>query len=280
MQNTQVQSPPVFVPTDILARSPDRLRSEFRSADSSDAATRDVDLKKASQEFESIFIAYLLKVMRNTIEESGLTEGGFGKEIYTELFDQEMSRSIAQHGALGISDLLYRRLLAQAPVKEHDTAARPGEKSAEPNPVPVSPPRQEVPEGPDSEVPDFKLPLQAPMSSVYGIRRDPFSHQRRFHKGIDLAAPAGTEVRAAKGGEVQFAGYERGYGNSVILRHPEGFQTRYAHLGATQVKAGDVVADEQVLGVVGSTGHTTGPHLHFEVIRNGEPVDPRAAMTE
>ncbi|HYK88161.1 MAG TPA: M23 family metallopeptidase [Acidobacteriota bacterium] len=276
MQDISVQNQPALVPTDLLNRSADRLQNRMRAAEAADPAKRDTELKKASQEFESIFIAYLLKVMRDTIEESGLTEGGFGKGIYTELFDQEMSRGIAQHGALGISDLIYKTL-SQAP-----GSGGVGKSEAPHSQIPSTdvPVQKSAVEEIDPGIPDFKLPVQAPLSSGYGVRRDPFSHRLGLHKGIDLAAPAGTEVRAAKGGEVIFAGYEHGYGNSVVLQHPEGFQTRYAHLGAAGVKVGDVVVDEQVLGIVGNTGHSTGAHLHFEVIRRGEQIDPVEAMAE
>jgi murein DD-endopeptidase MepM/ murein hydrolase activator NlpD len=280
MQNLPVQGLPVFVPTDILTRSPDTLQNQLRAANVADAARRDSELKKASQEFESIFIAYLLKVMRDTIEESGLTEGGFGKGIYTELFDQEMSRGVAQHGALGIADMIYKRLSAVAPVPGAEGVTKPGAEGS-PNPSPTFPSPLESPSKElESEIPDFKLPVQGPVSSGFGVRTDPFSHQPRLHQGIDIAAPAGMEVRAARGGEVVFAGLDRNYGNTVVIQHAEGFQTRYAHLGATSVKAGDIVSDEQLLGVVGSTGHSTGPHLHFEVSRYGERIDPRPAMAE
>jgi murein DD-endopeptidase MepM/ murein hydrolase activator NlpD len=102
----------------------------------------------------------------------------------------------------------------------------------------------------------------------------------RFHKGLDLAAPEGTPVRAALGGEVVYAGYDGSYGNTVVIRHGDGLQTRYAHLEATDVKRGDLVTQEQVLGKVGSTGHSTGPHLHFEVIRDGERIDPGQALAD
>ncbi len=278
MQDFSVQGQPVIVPADILNRSADRLQMQLRAADGADSAKRDAALKNASKEFESIFIAYLLKVMRETIEESGLTEPGTGKEIYTELFDQEMSRGIARHGALGIADLIYRHLAAQAP---------PAESGVKPEKEQSKTTSQVLPQSQDDSsrdlepvIPDFRLPLQAPVTSGYGIRRDPFSHRLRLHRGIDIAAPAGTEIRAARGGTVVFAGYDQGYGNSVVVQHPEGFQTRYAHLGSASVKAGDPVASDQVLGVVGNTGHSTGPHLHFEVIRNGERIDPGETMAE
>ncbi len=278
MQNFPVQGQPAVVPADILNRSAERLQTQIRSARAAESAERDSELKNASQEFESIFIAYLLKIMRETIEKSGLTEEGFGKDVYTELFDQEVSRAIARHGALGIADLIYQRLSAQASSANSTGDAKP--ETAEPN-TPSQLPPSPGNDSPDGQaIPDFKLPLQAPVSSEFGTRRDPFSHLPRVHKGIDLAAPAGTEVCAAQAGTVVFAGYDRGYGNSVVVQHPEGYQTRYAHLGSTSVKAGDVVENEQVLGVVGNTGHSAGVHLHFEVIRNGEQIDPREAMAE
>ncbi len=280
MQNfpVQSQSRPAVIPLDVLNRSAEHLQTQLRSAGASESAKRDAELKSAAQEFESIFTAYLLKIMRETIEKSGLTEEGFGKDVYTELFDQEVSRGIARHGALGIADLIYRQLSAQTSSANPTGDAKP--ESLEPNtPSQLLPsPGSGSPDG--QAIPDFKLPLQAPVSSEFGVRRDPFSHLPRAHKGIDLAAPAGTEVRAAQAGTVVFAGYDRGYGNSVVVQHPEGYQTRYAHLGSISVKAGDIVVDEQALGVVGNTGHSAGMHLHFEVIRNGEQINPREAMAE
>ena len=91
---------------------------------------------------------------------------------------------------------------------------------------------------------------------------------------LDLAAPEGMKVAAALPGKVISAGYQRGYGRTVLLQHSGGLQTRYAHLGSINVKAGDGVASEETLGTVGNTGRSTSPHLHFEVIRMGEPVDP------
>jgi murein DD-endopeptidase MepM/ murein hydrolase activator NlpD len=270
MQNLPVQG--VLLHTDLLvSRTPDRLQTQLQAARRGDAGERDSALKKASCEFESIFIAYLLKVMRDTIEESGLTEGGLGKGIYTELFDQEVSRGMAEHGALGIADLVYKQLSARIP--DPGTAT---DSSRAPSMVtPRS--EKETATVPGADVPDFNLPLRAPVSSKFGIRTDPFTRRPGIHKGIDLAAPVGTEVRAAKGGVVLSAGPDRGFGNSVVIQHTEGYQTRYAHLGSISVKAGETVEDEQPLGTVGSTGHSTGPHLHFEVIRYGVQINPGVA---
>jgi murein DD-endopeptidase MepM/ murein hydrolase activator NlpD len=272
------------VPTN-LPPSGSGLDVKVRAALNSGADKQKSELKKASEEFEAVFIAYLLKVMRETIEESGLTEGGFGKTIYTEIFDQEVSVSMAKRGALGISDMLYRDLSAKAlnnaqpgeakpkgspeedPGTQHSSGHSDGSVVARPTPG-VSEP----------DITDLQLPVRAPISSGFGLRRDPFSHQVRFHKGLDLAAPRGMKVVSALPGTVISAGYQSGYGNSVVIQHTGGLQTRYGHLDKVNVKAGDVVASEEVLGTVGNTGRSTGPHLHFEVIRLGKQVDPASEL--
>lgn len=114
----------------------------------------------------------------------------------------------------------------------------------------------------------------ARMSSNFGNRRDPFTGRRAFHAGIDFPSPTGTTVTAAGGGKVTFAGRKSGYGNVVEISHPDGLMTRYAHLSAIMVKKGENVAAGSTIARVGSTGRSTGPHLHFEVRRAGEPLDP------
>ena len=94
------------------------------------------------------------------------------------------------------------------------------------------------------------------------------------HPGFDLAATTGSPVTAAAGGTVVQAGPAGTYGNLVTVRHENGFETRYAHLSAVDVHVGDVVEAGTDLGKVGSTGYSTGPHLHFEVRHDGKPIDP------
>ena len=110
--------------------------------------------------------------------------------------------------------------------------------------------------------------------SGYGMRIHPVHGDQRMHHGIDLDAPAGTPVAAISDGIVTFAGERGGYGNLVVIDHGGGFETRYAHQEHLSVTEGDLVRAGDVLGAVGSTGVSTGPHLHFEVRRDGESVDP------
>ncbi|MBW3621330.1 MAG: peptidoglycan DD-metalloendopeptidase family protein [Actinobacteria bacterium] len=120
----------------------------------------------------------------------------------------------------------------------------------------------------------LRLPVAAPMSSGFGPRVHPVTGQYRLHAGIDLAAPAGTPIGAAAAGTVTFAGVRGGYGNLVIVDHGDGTETRYAHQDTIAVTAGQRVGVGDLLGTVGSTGQSTGPHLHLELRRDGQPVDP------
>nr|HET7858528.1 M23 family metallopeptidase [Caldimonas sp.] len=121
-----------------------------------------------------------------------------------------------------------------------------------------------------------RLPIAgAELTSTFGNRADPFAHTHAFHAGIDLAAPRGTPIASAAGGIVAFAGFRRDYGWVVEIDHGNGLSTRYAHASELLVRAGEVVAPGDRIAMVGSTGRSTGPHLHFEVLRAGDHVDPR-----
>ncbi len=112
------------------------------------------------------------------------------------------------------------------------------------------------------------------ISSWYGGRPDPFSGGREFHTGIDISAPTGTRVSSTGDGIVLFAGVQSGYGYTVIVSHGYGIATRYAHLSAMMVRVGQPVKMGDTIGLVGNTGRSTGPHLHYEVIVDGRPVNP------
>jgi len=119
----------------------------------------------------------------------------------------------------------------------------------------------------------FVRPVAGPVSSLFGWR-DISVAGNRFHGGVDLVADVGTPVVAARGGRVGFAGWSGAYGYTVFLEHEAGWQTRYAHLSRIDVRVGDLVRQGAVLGAIGSTGASTGPHLHFEVRFEGRALDP------
>ncbi|MBQ0745454.1 MAG: M23 family metallopeptidase [Marinobacter sp.] len=112
------------------------------------------------------------------------------------------------------------------------------------------------------------------LSSRYGYRSDPFTGKRTWHAGVDLAGKDGSDIISVAGGVVSYAGERYGYGNLVEIDHGDGLITRYAHCKTIKVNVGDVIQKGQVLALMGSTGRSTGPHVHFEVMRNGKSENP------
>ncbi|MBM4197924.1 MAG: M23 family metallopeptidase [Gammaproteobacteria bacterium] len=124
------------------------------------------------------------------------------------------------------------------------------------------------------------LPSRMPVagsriSSGFGRRIDPITGRWARHTGIDFPAPSGTPIVASAGGRVSFAGYRPAYGYSIDIDHGNGLKTRYAHAKRLNVRRGELVLPGQTIGQVGSTGRSTGAHLHFEVLRQGQAVEPR-----
>lgn len=119
------------------------------------------------------------------------------------------------------------------------------------------------------------MPVQGRITSTFGMRMHPLLHYKRMHKGLDIAAPSGSPIRAAAAGTVIFAGRAGGYGNLMKIRHSSGYVTVYGHMSKFAVRAGAHVDRGQRIGSVGSTGISTGPHVHYEVQRNGRAINPQ-----
>lgn len=120
------------------------------------------------------------------------------------------------------------------------------------------------------------LPVQKGwLSSHFGYRADPFTGRKTFHHGVDIAGKKGTNVVAVASGIVTFSGEKSGYGNLVEIDHGVGYITRYGHNHKILVKTGQLIKQNQTIAKMGSTGRSTGPHVHFEVIKNGRKVNPR-----
>lgn len=113
------------------------------------------------------------------------------------------------------------------------------------------------------------------VASGWGFRVHPIYHTRKFHYGMDFSAKTGTDVFATGNAKVVYSGWRQGYGNMVMLDHGYGYQTLYAHLFKSLVRVGQKVQRGDIIGLVGNTGASVGPHLHYEVHRDGRPVDPR-----
>ncbi|NOZ10661.1 MAG: M23 family metallopeptidase [Gammaproteobacteria bacterium] len=116
------------------------------------------------------------------------------------------------------------------------------------------------------------------VSSAFGYRQDPFTGRRASHKGVDIANRRGAPVKALASGVVTHAGKKRGYGMVVEVNHGNGYMTRYAHTSANLVKMGDKIEKGQKIALVGSSGRSTGPHLHFEILHNGRAINPRTYL--
>ena len=121
----------------------------------------------------------------------------------------------------------------------------------------------------------FIWPVRGQISSPFGYRTNPFSGQRTFHAAIDIVVNRGTVVKATREGKVADTGYNAVFGNYVIIRHADGYQSLYAHLDSILAKKGTSVNQGETIGRSGNTGQSTGPHLHFAIFRNGQAVDPR-----
>ena len=122
----------------------------------------------------------------------------------------------------------------------------------------------------------FNIPRTAQVSSRYGMRKDPLNGDLRMHAGIDLPKPHGSPVMSSGAGRVVFAGRNGGYGNMVEINHGGGMSTRYGHLSSIEVLRSSFVEGGQLIGRVGSTGRSTGSHLHYELRINGRAVDPQS----
>ena len=276
---------PLGVPTS----APDRLTSLDR-AGATPGAQRE-QLGELAAQFESMLMLEMIKQMRKSLLDEQAEGEGLGNETYSSTIDSELATHLAKAGGLGLTPTLvdaWER--QQAAVRPGTTLTRPeglplaaGESPAAlptvtAAKVSVVRPAASTPIAPMAGTaaaePGLSLEMAGRVSSAYGWRSDPFKGQAKFHGGIDLAARYGTQVPAAAAGTVVSAGEQGAYGLTVVVRHQNGFESRYAHLASLDVKAGDSVTQGQQVGRVGSTGRSTGPHLHFEVTQAGRRVDP------
>lgn len=190
-----------------------------------------------------LFARILVKELRSSLPEGGWLGGG-DFQVFETLLDEQLSAALA-------------------PALERSFTKG---RNAGP---PRSAPALRGSAGP--------LEGKGTVSSGFGLRVDPLDGTHRHHDGVDIAAPRGTPIRAARAGRVVRAESADGYGKLVVLDHGAGLETRYAHCESIEVRAGDQVAAGALLGRVGDSGRATGPHLHFEVRRDGQPVDPHRA---
>lgn len=244
------------------------------SATSPEPPSQAEQAKTAAKQLEAFFLRQLLAEARP--QGGGGIDGGFAGDTFKQMLDEALADKMSGAGGLGMATLFESHLDGSAKIAA--TSARGPELA--PGMHGPALPFAAIPDpsnlGPElGGAPRFALPVAGRATSGYGERIDPIHHTASLHPGFDLAAPTGTKVGAARGGDVVHAGPAGTYGNLVIVRHEDGFETRYAHLSEVHVKKGDRVETGTDIGAVGSTGHSTGPHLHFEIRRQGKALDPK-----
>jgi murein DD-endopeptidase MepM/ murein hydrolase activator NlpD len=236
------------------------------------------EVRRLAQEFEAVLLTQILKDMRRTMVDEQDDTPEFG--AMTDTVDVEFGRTLSAAGGFGLSERLLQGLATLSGAGPAASPWQPAEidsalRAVEPAGHVLAPEAMvggapTVPGGAVADAAD----LPGPITSGFGWRRDPLSGAPGFHAGVDVGMAYGREVRAVAGGRVTFAGERGGYGLMVTVAHGDGRETRYAHLASQDVREGDVVGADQILGRSGSSGRATGPHLHFEMLVDGVAVNP------
>jgi len=228
------------------------------------ARLRGKNPEEVAREFEAILFTQMISAMRKTVPQSDLLEASPDRQMLDGAFDQEIARSLVARGDLGVAKEIAAQLRGRTPAASSSSAAA------------VAPSSGAEAVGRAS----LASPLAEPtrVASGFGTRIDPIDGEPAFHAGIDLEAPLGADVRAVAAGKVVFSGERGRAGNLVEVEHADGSVSSYAHLDQRLVSEGAAVAAGTLLGTVGSTGRTTGPHLHFAVTRDGAAIDPSGLL--
>lgn len=233
-------------------------------ASGSSASPDAKEIRALAAQFESLLIGTMLKEMREASDDQSRTASE-NAPLFGSI-DTELALALSRAGGFGLAENLKAAFARQtAPQSTHapELAVTTDLPVVAPMTLPIAAQRDF----------DYSAP-SGRVSSAFGWRKDPIRGEAAFHHGTDIAMPVGQEVRVAAAGRVTFAGSQGGYGLTVVVQHADGLETRYAHLSAVLVEAGDQVSKGQAVAKSGNTGKSTGPHLHFEVRRNGQSVDP------
>ena len=239
------------------------------------------EIKRLAQQFEALLLTQMMREMRRSMIDDDAGNEGFGSDALLDTANIEFGTSMSQAGGLGLGNQLLATFERQIAALEHRVQgpAAPGQSVTRvtepllPSSTPLLPAPMPLMREPRPAASPHDVASGA-VSSAFGWRRDPLDGTARFHAGVDLAVAYGQDVKSAAGGVVSFAGTKDGYGQTVVIDHGGGRQTRYAHLSQPLVKAGDTVSEGQVVARSGNSGRSTGPHLHFEMLVNGRAVDP------
>jgi murein DD-endopeptidase MepM/ murein hydrolase activator NlpD len=232
-----------------------------------------MDLEEAARQFEGYMTQVLIREMRKTVPDGLFTSSAM--DVFSDVLDEELSGRISNSGQLGLAQQLLGGLTGEgkAPVSGlHPSLFMDGGTSTVQSRFVAF---EGTDTGNDSTKIRGRLPVHGRLSSRFGWRQHPIQGHRHHHDGMDIAAEKGTRIDAVRTGTVQFSGEQRGYGNVVIVDHGDGLTSRYAHCDELKVSTGERVHSGQAIATVGSTGRSTGPHLHFELRQDGQAIDPQ-----
>jgi murein DD-endopeptidase MepM/ murein hydrolase activator NlpD len=215
---------------------------------------KEIEPKALAAKMQAMFMEVMIKTMEDSVEaEDGLFGGSASAEIYRGMLREQY--------AAAISGQVKSPLEEQIQTAVDDATAGSGSKSEIRGSGEAA-----TNKNPKSEIaPLDPLPVSGVISSPMGWRRDPIHGGLRFHKGLDIAAPSGTPVKAVTGGTVVESGLRGGYGNTVVIQADDGRRMLFAHNQQNFVRVGDRVERGEAIAEVGSSGRSTGPHVHFEV---------------
>lgn len=217
---------------------------------------------EAAKQFESYLVEMMIREMRKTLPKGGVFDSDV-MSTFNGMFDRALADEIASGNGMGFSQALLRSW------GEETGAVRRA--------VETSRAVWQDLHSHDDSVPglDGQFPVKGHLSSKFGRRRHPITGKHSQHKGIDIAAPKGAEILSVKPGTVTVAGDRGGFGKVVVVDHGDGWTSTYAHCSEINVRVGQQVSAEDIVGLVGSTGQSTGPHLHFEIHYEGRALDPQ-----
>lgn len=237
----------------------------------------------AAEDFESYLVEMLLKEMRKTIPKGMFSSPAM--DTFTEMMDKALAQDIAESGGLGFAEAMFAQM-------GMDTEASDGQNEKD-NLREFNSSRRKIgnigskveqhvhglfehlQQAKDNVIKLVgELPVKGRISSHFGMRHHPIHEEFRHHSGLDIAAPKGSPIEAVMDGKVIFAGKRGNFGNTVIIEHEDGYKSLYAHCDQLNVSVGDKIQTGEQIATVGSTGLSTGNHLHFEIRKNEEAIDP------
>ncbi len=229
--------------------------------------------RNSAQEFEAMLLTQMTSAMnaKDDDDDSALFSGS-STSYYQQMFSEQIAKVLAKQGGVGFANSVVQQLQIRAGgTSSIGTQNRAADTIRALQQESSSAANSSADTGTSD---NLQAPIEGRITSYFGARQDPLNGQQKNHHGLDIAAPRGTPIEAAAAGKVVFSGWRGGYGNQVIIAQTDGKQTSYAHVEQLLVKVGDRVQAGQPIATVGSTGRSTGPHLHFEVRENGRPVNP------